>query len=265
MIGIIGLGFVGGAMLKCFQLKKIHVTGYDKYKNNGINNFEDILDSKILFLCLPTLFDENRKEYNKDAILEVCKKLNKYRFKGIVVIKSTVEPGTTDNLSDLYKNLEICHNPEFLSAKTAFEDFCNQKHIVLGKGKNCTKKKFEDLVNFYKNNFNESKISKCASIESETMKIFCNSFYASKIIIFNEYYTLCEKINCNFNNVTNLMISNNWINKMHTSVPGHDGKLGYGGACFPKDTNALNEFMKKNNVSNLVLDNVIKSNNLLRK
>lgn len=68
----------------------------------------------------------------------------------------------------------------------------------------------------------------------------------------------------NYNNVKNLMLSNNWINPMHTTVPGPDGKLSYGGLCFPKDTNALNDFLIKNNIPNNVLDATIKERNKMR-
>ena len=61
MIGIIGLGFVGGSMYKSFKLKGFDVIGYDKFKNGGIGSFEETLAANIIFLCLPTLFDEKKK------------------------------------------------------------------------------------------------------------------------------------------------------------------------------------------------------------
>jgi len=258
MIGIIGLGFVGGAMLKSFKLKKIDVIGYDKFKES--NSFEEILKTNIVFLCLPTLFDEEKNIYNKDAIHDVCKQLDGYD--GIVVIKSTVEPETTNKLSGMYK-LKFIHNPEFLTARTAFEDFHNQKHIVLGKGPNCDD--VSDVYDLYSKNYLEASISVCNCLESESMKIFCNSFYASKVMLFNEYYMLCNKNGSDFNKIKELMLKNNWINEMHTTVPGLDGQLGYGGACFPKDTKALNEYMKTLGTPNQVLESVIKQCELIRK
>ena len=61
-----------------------------------------------------------------------------------------------------------------------------------------------------------------------------------------------------------MMLNNGWINKMHTNVPGNDGKLSYGGLCFPKDTNALLEFFKENNVPHDVLKSVINERNSMR-
>ena len=96
------------------------------------------------------------------------------------------------------------------------------------------------------------------------MKSFVNCFYSVKIQFFNELYLLCEKMGCDYNNVKNLMLKNKWINPMHTDVPGPDGKLSYGGYCFPKDTNALAEHMKRENVTCKVLEATIAERNEMR-
>ena len=262
-IGIIGLGFVGSAIKKSFDLKKIKTFVYDKYKNGGIGNIENILDTNILFLCLPTLFNKLTNKYDKTSIREISEYLKINNYNGIIILKSTVEPETTEKLSQRY-NLKYIHNPEFLSAKTAFIDFHNQKHIVLGSTTNCNNIDIKTVTDFYDKYYSNSNISLCSSLESESMKIFCNSFYASKIQIFNEYYLLCKKNGANYNKIKKLMLKNGWINRMHTDVPGSDGKLSYGGACFPKDTNALKSYMEKNNTLNNVLSSVIKERNLLR-
>lgn len=132
MIGVIGLGFVGSAALKSFSSKGVDVVGYDKYNNKSTCNLDDILKTNLCFLCLPTLFDENTLEYDKTAIYEVCSFLYTNHYTGLVVIKSTVEPETCKKLSKKFTSLTIVHNPEFLSAKTSYEDFHNQSHIILG-------------------------------------------------------------------------------------------------------------------------------------
>lgn len=263
LIGIIGLGFVGSAIEKSFLIKKIDTICYDKYKNGGIGTFEECLTTRVIFLCLPTLYNEETKEYNKDALHEVCNKLSSNNYNGLVILKSTIEPKTTESLCSKY-NLRLMHNPEFLTARTAFHDFHLQKHIILGKSSTCNKEDMDYIQKLYKENYPMAKISISSSTESETMKIFVNSFYASKIQLFNEYYLLCQKCNIDYNNVVNLMLKNNWINPMHTDVPGPDKKLSYGGACFPKDTNALNNFMIRNNTMNEVLNSVIQERNKLR-
>ncbi len=262
MISIIGIGVTGKALQKSFTLKEIKQSNYDKYKNIG--NIEDCLKSEIIFLCLPTLYDSKIKEYNKKSIYETVEYLSKNNYTGSVVLKSTVEPQTTDKLYYKFNNINLIHNPEFLSSLTAFEDFHNQNHIVIGKQENCSDEAYNNIIHFYKKYYN-AKISECSSTESESMKLFVNNFYASKIQLFNEYYLLCNKIGVNYNNVKDMMLKNGWINPMHTDVPGQDGKLSYGGACFPKDTMALNEFMKKQCSNNKVLEAVIEEQKELRK
>lgn len=261
MISIIGLGFVGGSMVKSFKMKGFQVKGYDKF--NESDSFEECLDSEIMFLALPTIFNEETNTYDKEPMHETCIKLVENNYKGLVVIKSTVEPETTKKFSQQY-NLKFIHNPEFLTAATAFEDFHNQKHIVLGKGPNITDNDMKILVEFYKKSYPDAEISICTSTESESMKSFVNCFYAAKVQFFNELYLLCKSMDCDYDTVKNLMLKNKWINPMHTNVPGTDGSLSYGGYCFPKDTNALLQFMKTKKTPYKVLDAVISERNEMR-
>ena len=117
------------------------------------------------------------------------------------------------------------------------------------------------LTSFYQQYYPNADISVCSSTESESMKICCNSFYAVKIQFFNEIYSLCNKINCDYSVVKNLMLKNNWINPMHTNVPGRDGQLSYDGGCFPKDTNALLQVMKRNGSICKVLETCVNERN----
>jgi UDPglucose 6-dehydrogenase len=266
-IGIIGLGITGGAIFETFKNKiknKNNVIGYDKYKNGGIGNIEDCLKTDIIFIALPTLYDDIKMEYDKSNIFEVCQFLNEYKYNGVIIIKSTIEPETTDFLCNKFNNLEIIHNPEFLTTRTALYDFMNQNHIVLGKGKNCSIEKYQMIIDLYKILFPDAFISECTALESESMKIYCNSFYAVKVQFFTELYLLCQKNGCCFDKVRDMMIKNNWINPMHTNIPGHDGNISYGGLCFPKDTNALSKYMEKKESPHLILKSTIEERNNLR-
>jgi UDPglucose 6-dehydrogenase len=260
--GIIGLGFVGNAIQQSFNIFNINTIIFDKYKNIG--NFDQCLHTDLLFLALPTLFNDETEEFDKSEIIQTCTLLHNNNYKGLVILKSTVEPETTKKLSNQFKNLKILHNPEFLTAKTAVHDFHNQKHIIIGKGPNCTNNDVQFLHDFFKNYYTDAHITICTSDESESTKLFLNSFYATKVQFFTELYLLCNKNNTNFNNIKNIMLKNNWINPMHTNVPGPDGNISYGGLCFPKDTKALNSYMKKYNSNNKVLQSSIDERDNLR-
>jgi UDPglucose 6-dehydrogenase len=266
-ISIIGVGVVGSALSTVLKHWKHKVYEFDLYKNLG--TFEGVLDSDILFLCLPTLYNSDLKEYNKDSINETFRKLSEADYQGKVVLKSTVEPGVTDKLSEKYTNLRVFHNPEFLTARTNIYDFFFQDHIVIGTTSHYIDQEeytteLLELYEFFKNNWNSAKISVCTSLESETMKIGCNVFYSIKVQFFNELYLLCQKQGTDYQKVRNLMIDNKLITGSHTQVPGHDGKLSYGGVCFPKDTNALLQHMKKLDVPCKVLEGTINERNEMR-
>lgn len=268
-IGIIGLGFVGFAIYRSFVIKNremntnYKILAYDKFNDRGNATFADCLNASVIFLALPTPFNHSLNSYDYSAIYDTCRLLKENNYNGTIVIKSTMEPTITKQLYNIY-DLNLIHNPEFLTAKTAFEDFHNQKHIVLGKHDNCKLEGYELVKIIYHDLYPDAEISECTSDESECMKIFCNTFYSVKIQYFNELYLISQNIGANYDKIKELMLKNGWINPMHTQVPGNDGKMSYGGLCFPKDTNALLQFMKKNNIPHKVLEATINERNEMR-
>ena len=129
IIGVMGRGFVGNAVARWFTTKQYTVKSYDKFKK--YDSFEDVLITDFMFLCLPTLYSTELRGYDYSSLHEVLQKLDDSNYKGVVVVKSTTQPKTIINLQHLY-NLDIVHNPEFLTARTSEQDFANQSHIVLG-------------------------------------------------------------------------------------------------------------------------------------
>ena len=261
-VGICGCGFVGNAILQ-FLIKQnnIQTYVYDKFKN--INTFESLLNTEILFICLPTNYDEEFKSYDMTEINNTLFLLSEKNYSGIILIKSTVLPSYCSGINNLYTNLSIIHNPEFLSAATSIEDFANQKHIILGYTKQ-SKKHIYIIYNFYNVLFPLARLSVCSSEEAGLTKLACNSFYATKIQYFTELYLLCEKMNIQYDNVKNLMLLNQWINPHHTNVPGHDNNISFGGACLPKDINAFTQFIISNNSPCEVMEAVISERNKIR-
>lgn len=255
-IAIIGVGVVGSALKTYFTSKGLRVYTYDKFKEEG--SLVSCLSANIIFLCLPTYFGVD--EYDKKDIYITCESLVNASYQGLVVLKSTVEPGTTKELEQQFPGLKIVHNPEFLSADTAFKDFTEQTHIVIGGHPSLTRKLYE----FYSLYFPTAEISECASVESESMKIFINNFYAVKIQFFNELYLTCKDNGANFDCVRDMMLKNGWINPQHTRVPGKDGMLSYGGMCFPKDTCALLQYMRKRELPCAVIDATVREREFFR-
>ncbi len=269
-VGIVGHGFVGSAIRmsleKHMYVCKTNLFVYDKYKSELYfsKSLDDLLKTEIIFLCLPTLYDKNLETYDLTALDEVIDYLSKNNYTGICLIKSTIIPNTTLNYSLKYPNVKLIHNPEFLSAKTAFEDFHTQKHIVLGISSKNTHEYIDKIINFYNKYYPQAQISIIMSTESEIMKLSANSFYSIKIQFFTEIYLLCQKLNCSFETVKETMLNNGWINPTHTNIPGPDGNISYGGLCFPKDTMAIQKFMEKINTPNEILKATINERNKMR-
>lgn len=266
-VGVCGLGVVGSAILKSFN-KRLTTENYspiqfsfDLYKNK--NTFSSMLSADILFICLPTEISTETNSYNLEAIFSTMKELEKNNFSGLVVLKSTVVPGTCKKLCETFPRLCIVYNPEFLSVKTSIFDFENQKQIIIGGTDEKAKQKLKKFFIQFGYGF-ENNISLCSFEEAECTKIFCNSFYACKVQIFTEFYKICERLSVPYEQVREMMLKNEWIHPMHTSVPGPDGNISFGGMCLPKDSQALLTFMKDLDSPSKVLQSVLEERNEMR-
>ena len=266
-IGICGIGFVGEAILTTF-MKFMHIDNtvinkvqpYDKYKSLG--SLEDLLPCDIIFLCLPTPFNDYTDTFDTvelDATLAI---LARYSYNGLIVIKSTVGIGYTASKNAKFPGLRIINNPEFLSTRTAVSDFENQRQIILGYDP-VKQIDFIALLRIYDYFFKNSKITVCKSFEAEACKLFCNAFYATKVQFFTEMWDLCRKKNIDYTTVKGMMLDNGWINPMHTNVPGPDGLISFGGACFPKDLRALlGQMIETRSYHNVVAAVAIEQNDI---
>lgn len=229
MVGIIGLGFVGTAIWETFTEKVTY--GYDKYKKI---NFGELEDCELIFVCLPTPTRDGIQ--NIDAIEENLYILEEEKFKGVVVIKSTVLPGTCRYLNYMFPSLRIVHNPEFLCEKTAQKDFELQETILIS-GK--VQQDCYVLHDFYNENLNEIKrIYIHDKYETtEWAKYIHNCILPIKLSFLNEVHR--EMNNQREFDMAISMAKHFGNLGYHNKVPGPDGKLGWGGSCFTKDTEAL--------------------------
>lgn len=233
MISIIGLGFVGTAIRQSFTEKSLEIMSYDIKIDTPDILHKCIQKSDMIFLCLPTEYNKENACFDKTAIFSICSLLQEEKYDGIVILKSTVEPQTTDNLHNDYK-LNIIYNPEFLTTRTAYIDFHHQKNILIGNPCKQNKIYANKVKNFYSKHYPIAEIIECSSTEGELVKISINSFYDIKTQYFNKIHHLCDALNCNYNNVKSYMIKQEWINPMHTEVPSRDKKLNFGEHAFQK-------------------------------
>ena len=239
-IGIVGQGYVGTAVKEVFS-KHYNVETYDLDKDKcSVDYLEDIVElTNIIFVCVPTPM---KKDGSCDtSIVEAVVKdindmvVNRNVSDRIVAIKSTIPPGTTNRLNKECKNISVIFNPEFLTEANFIDDFKNQNRIIIGGERPSTTK----LRQVYSLVFPNVKIVKTGSKTAEMVKYMTNTFLATKVSFANEMKMLCDKLNIDYDKVVEYSTYDERLGKSHWAVPGPDGKLGFGGSCFPKDLNAL--------------------------
>jgi UDPglucose 6-dehydrogenase len=257
-IGVIGNGFVGKATC-ILQNKDVDIIVYDlnpQLCDPPGSTINDLKSCDLIFVSVPTPMNKDGS-CHVEIVESVVKNLRQNNIinepNNFVVIRSTVIPGTSDNLGCYFM-------PEFLTEKDYLKDFKNCKDWLFGL-------KGTDYDQFFMNKINKlftlGKINGCIKSnstsfvlnkEAEMIKYFRNCFLALKISFCNEIYDYCQLQNINYEIVRHQATKDDRIGWSHSCVPGHDEKRGYGGTCLPKDTKALLYSMKNLGSSSYIFD-----------
>ena len=242
MIGIIGQGFVGNAIYQKFKTYfKVYTFDLDSTKCNSSK--EQTMSAEVVFVCLPTPMSNDGSAYT-GVVESAIKDLNDLGKCKIVVIKSTVPPGTTERLNHTYPNLSIVFNPEFLTERRAVEDFENQTRIILGGPRPATTR----LKEIYSVVFKKVHYVKTGSKHAEMVKYITNCYLANKVSFANEMYQLAQALDLDYDKVLEYSLHDERLGTSHWAVKGPDGYCGFGGHCLPKDLNALIKVAQDNGV-----------------
>tara|TARA_A100001015_G_C14814998_1_gene642324 strand:+ start:60 stop:923 length:864 start_codon:yes stop_codon:yes gene_type:complete len=257
-VSIIGYGFVGSALEKA--LINVEKCVIDPKFNTEIEDLRGF-NPDIIFICVPTPMGNNGSQ-DLTIATKVLKNIKKLSLQSLVVMKSSIVPSKAKEMSSIIDR--FVYNPEFLREKHALEDFINSELILFGGQETHCKQ----LADFY------SKHTICKSKSYSFTDVICaslckytiNSFLATKVIFFNQIRDVFDESGTNeeWNNFTKILSKDTRIGNSHMSVPGHDGRKGFGGACFPKDTSALLNYSKSINEEFKLLKKVIKFNNIIR-
>ena len=242
-IGVVGNGYVGGAVAHGFSpasTGRCEVKVHDTLPERSMNTLEETVnDSEFVFVSVPTPMNTNGsislKYINK--VFEQINGINR-RSDNIIILKSTVVPGTTEKLQKKFPDLNIVFNPEFLTEKSARLDFINQTRIILGGAKIHTSK----VAKLFKERFKYCHIIQTDFKTSELVKYFGNVFFSVKVSFANEMKMICDTIGADWTTALEGFVADGRVGDSHLNVPGPDGKLGFGGSCFPKDINAFMSF-----------------------
>lgn len=232
-VGVIGRGFVGGAITNGFENQGHEVLVHDTKLNTKI---EDVLEAPLLYICVPTPSSEDGS-CNTDIVESVLEQLSELNYTGYVCVKSTIVPGTTERFRELFSNLKISFVPEFLREKTAVEDFLyNNNVLVIGSD-------YDEAIELVKESHGvlPTHTVTMTPTEAELTKYFSNTYKAMRVTFANAFYKLCNEMDSNYDKVRDAFL-------FHGVGDGHYLKVnkqfgGFGGTCLPKDSKALSKLV----------------------
>lgn len=251
-IGIVGQGFVGTAVFEGFSHTSA-IIAYDKKMPNLLRVCNDgvistqatrdgmldvVLAADILFVCVPTPMLPNGAS-DISIVESVIEQVNKIAADihkiVIIVVKSTVVPGTLTRLGRKFANVQLVFNPEFLTERFSVQDFKQQSKIILGGEESGV----QPVAMLYNAAFPNVPVYTTSSQIAEMVKYVSNCFLAIKLSFANEIYELCGRLGLDYDQVISHACLDKRLGDSHWSVPGPDGKRGFSGSCLPKDLNAI--------------------------
>ncbi len=249
-IAVIGYtGMVGTPIFRYFKEGGYPVMGLSL--ESQTHTWEEInKEAEYIFIAVPTPFDWKTNEPSIKPIIDV---LEKIQGEKIVIIKSTILPGTTSKLQKDFSSIKILFNPEFLSVKTSWEDFVNPDRQLVGHTPR-SYKHATDVLNMLP----MSPYGVIMKAEEAEIAKYVNNFHGALMVIFaNFFYDICRKTDSNFKTVKKAAVASKWVGspmgRMYWNVF-HGGFRGYGGGCFPKDMNSLLAWCKKNGIDSTILE-----------
>jgi UDPglucose 6-dehydrogenase len=260
-IGIIGYGFVGKAVEYGFKPNN-EIFIYDiSLPSTSLD--EVVGQSDFIFICVPTPMTKDYTKTDLSIVEEVFKntveRVRKFHREPIMVLKSTIVPGTTRGLAQENSWTKTLFNPEFLTEDNYLKDFVNADRIVIGG--DCDETRLQ-LVELYRVSFPETPIFQTDPTSAEMVKYMANTYLATKVIFANEMWELCEKLGIKYEEVKNMVVADKRIYNSHLDVT---TERGFGKKCFPKDTVAILGLAKELGVKLSVIEAAWKKNLKIRK
>jgi UDPglucose 6-dehydrogenase len=249
-IGIIGLGVVGNAVKIGMEKIGHRVSVYDiKLPKTSI---ESIRDSECCFICVPTPLDETGS-CDVSAVERTVRDLKRRAYAGVVVIKSTVTPGTTDRLAkETCLRMAFC--PEFLREREAVSDFVEHQDVcVIG----THNPEAFDVVARAHGGLPKG-IVRLTPVEAELSKYFSNVYNALRIVFANEFYEVCKAMDADYAPIKNAMVKQRHVEDWYLEC--NDNFRGFGGVCLPKDTKAFAALVKRLKLDLDLFDLIVREN-----
>lgn len=255
-LGIIGKGVVGSALEFGFRKLGHEVFIHDIKLNTKI---EDLKDCEIIYVSVPTPSLPDGK-CDISIVESVIKELKDILYQGIIAIKSTITPGTTESFYYKYI-LNICHVPEFLRERAAETDFVELNRVlVIGVPDNRLDIADKIIQSHGKYPWSTRVVS---STESEMIKLVHNTINALRIVFANEIYDICQQNNTDYNRIKDTVLLSTEMPDKYLDVSSNI--RGYSSVCLNKDIPALIEYSKSLGLNSKLLQSIEKANNKFAK
>ena len=235
-IGIIGVGIVGKTVHHGLSRIGHDIDVFDTKLPE--TSLKDVLSSELVFISVPTPSNPDGT-CNTSVVEKVVADLAKAKYKGLVTIKSTVEPGTTDKLHKRHPKLRLAFCPEFLREKATYTDFVEQHDICIIGAYN--EKDFE-LVKEAHHPLPEN-YAHLTPLDAEFCKYFLNVFNALRIVYANQFYDVTKAAGADYQKIKNAITKHRVVPPVYLDC--NDNFRGFGGSCLPKDTAAFAKYAQR--------------------
>jgi UDPglucose 6-dehydrogenase len=241
-LGIIGHGFVGQAVDYGFSTASVEKFIVDPKYTDG-NTLQDLCEwePNCVFVCAPTPANDDGSadcSIVEEAVIKLVNLTDSF-----IVIKSTIPPDVVDSLMNLDEKIIYC--PEFLTEGNAKENFIHAPYRIVGVSHDSQRQYIEGLFQGF-SICSHSQIIPMSGVEAAFFKYSINTFLAMKLTFFNQLYDYMGDFGGNYYSVAKAIGVDSRIGPSHKTIPGTDGKRGFGGACFPKDLDAFIHFIENN-------------------
>ena len=249
-IGIIGLGVVGSAVRHGFDRLGHKTSFHDIMFDTKV---EDVLDTEICYVSVPTPSDSSGR-CDVTIVEKVVNELIDANYSGVIAIKSTVEPGTTERIRNKTGNKKICFVPEFLRERCAIADFVENHDLCIVGTED------ESIFELVKESHGSypRKVVQLTPTEAEFCKYFSNVYNATLITFANNFCELCDTMGVNYTNIKNTIVNRDHIYDAYLDC--NDNFRGFGGVCLPKDTRALANLAARAGTKGRLFQNILDEN-----
>ena len=250
-VGVVGLGVVGGAVRHGLTCLGHDVAGYDP-RSPG-TTLAAALDTEVAFVCVPT---PPRADGSCDTsvVESVVEDAARASFPGVLAVKSTVEPGTTEALAARYPTLRLAFVPEFLRERSATVDFVEHHHVLVIGARSPAD---ADVIERAHGALPRA-VARVTPTEAEVCKYFVNCLNALRVVFANEFYEVCRALGADYQAVRGAVTQIPTVGRAYLDCS--EGMRGFGGVCLPKDTRAIAELVRRLSLDLGLFDAIVTEN-----